>query len=345
MKNIIGSISRIAPEIIPIFERRYKILKVIEEKGIIGRRRIAFLVKLKECMIRTELDFLHKQNYICITPKGVSITDEGIKIVVELEKIIAEISGIKEMSRIIKEELKLDEVIISISGAYENPETTEDIGKIAARRLEKLIKNDDIITLTGGTSIKSVVDNFKITEKYENIMILPSRGGTDFDIEIEANILSSRLANKLNAKYKMLHVPVNMSHATINSLLCEQDIIETLKLMKKTNIILFGIGVALDTAIKRGLSEEEIQLIKDKKGEGEAFGCYFDFDGNVIFKSRVIGMSKADVHEIPNIIAIAKGKHKSKAIIATMRHLAKGILIIDEDTAHEVIYTLNVQNN
>ncbi|MBA5819253.1 hypothetical protein H3281_26730, partial [Escherichia coli] len=68
------------------------------------------------------------------------------------------------------------------------------------------------------------------------------------------------------------------------SLLKEPAIQEGLRLVQSANAIILGIGDALAMAKRRHTGEDVLEKIIHRKAVGEAFGYYFDEQGEVVHK-------------------------------------------------------------
>lgn len=75
-----------------------------------------------------------------------------------------------------------------------------------------------------------------------------------------------------------------------------------------------------------------------EKAVGEAFGYYFNELGDIVHKVSTIGIQLSDLARIPDIIAVAGGASKAKAIRAYMKQApASTILITDEGAARKLL--------
>jgi central glycolytic genes regulator len=80
-----------------------------------------------------------------------------------------------------------------------------------------------------------------------------------------------------------------------------------------------------------------MELLKMDHAVGEAFGYYFNEAGDIVHKVTTIGMQLEDLKKIPNIIAVAGGASKAKAIKAYMKQApAETVLITDEGVAKQL---------
>ena len=73
---------------------------------------------------------------------------------------------------------------------------------------------------------------------------------------------------------------------------------------------------------------------------GEAFGDFFDFNGQTVWQAGTF--SAALAHQNPNckMVAVAAGEKKAEAIIASTRHDTHDTLITDEGAARRIIALL-----
>lgn len=206
MKEILKLQQKIVPELIEVLEKRYNILRTIYYNGPIGRRVLATELDIGERTVRTEINFLKSQNLINISTPGMTVTDEGEEVLEKLKAFIYELKGLNDLEESLRKVLGAEKVIIVPGNVDEDESVMKDLGKAAAAYVRSILTNDSIITLTGGTTMKEVVDNFPMTNGYDNILILPARGGMGKNVETQANTLAANLSKRLSGNYKMLHI-------------------------------------------------------------------------------------------------------------------------------------------
>lgn len=340
MEKIIKLQQKFIPEAFKLLEKRYSILKVIYYKHPIGRRVLSNELQIGERVVRSEINFLKDQNFIEINALGMTITKEGKEIIEKLSSVIHELKGLSQLEKDVKEKLKVSNVIIVPGDVNKDSTVFSDLGKAAAVYIKKCIKNGSIIALTGGTTIKEMVSNTSKTVNFKDVLIVPARGGLGRNVETQANTLVEDYSKKINANYKLMHAPDNLSDEAAKTLLKEKDVSETIEKVRNADIIVFGIGIAGIMAAKRGCSIKEVEDILNRGAVGEAFGCYFDIDGNLIHSNPTIGIKKNEIGKIKNIIAVAGGKNKAKAIIAVGKQVGSAVIITDEGAALEIINLL-----
>lgn len=332
---------RIVPELMEILERRYCILRSIKYNEPIGRRVLASSLSLGERTVRNEIEFLNSSELIKVCNEGMYITEEGREIIESLQNFIHELKGLKETEEKIKEYLSIKKVYV-VPGSYEDDANiVQEVGRTSALYLKEILKDDMIISLTGGNTIKEVVDNMPKISKLKNILVLPARGGMGRNVGTQANTLTAILAEKVSGSYKLLHVPDNLSENALKAILEEPSISEIIKNLKKSNIVIYGVGRADEMAEKRGLTKELRDEILKKGAVGEALGNYYDIQGNIVYKHTTIGINEEDANEMEYSIAVAADYKKAEAIIGALKGKENSVLIIDEGTAERILHIIN----
>ncbi len=337
MQEILKLQKKIVPELVDILEKRYNVLRTIYHNQPIGRRVLANQLNLGERIVRNEISFLKSQNLIDINTPGMTVTLEGQEIVNKLKEFIHEIKGLADVESTVKDLLGLKDVVIVPGDSIENQAVLKELGKATATYLKAIIKKDNIIALTGGTTIKEVVDSFPKQSSQSDILVLPARGGMGKKLESQANNLAANLAEKLNGSYRMLHIPENVSLEVLDSLLKEPDIKEVIDYIHKADILIYGIGNALEMAQKRNISKEQVEKLFQLQAVGEAFGCYFNKNSEVVLENTSIGIKTSDAKKINTHIAVAAGTNKVESIISAAKNNKNAVLFTDEATGRKII--------
>ena len=84
-------------------------------------------------------------------------------------------------------------------------------------------------------------------------MVLPARGSVGRKLELQADTLAAKLAEKLLSDYRMLHLPDNLSAHVLEEMKQDPEVAETIEEMKQADILLLGVGNALEMAERRRL--------------------------------------------------------------------------------------------
>jgi len=327
---------KLVPELINIAEIRYNILKAVFNKQPIGRRKLARILDLSIRSVRKQLDFLETKSYINITKTGTVMTESGEELLNELDDYMKEIKNITHLENKLKRLMEIKKVMI-VPVERDLNMINKEIGRFTARFLEKAIKDGDIISVTGGSTLAQIADYMMQEENTKNVDVLPGRGGLGEKVEIQANTIAAKMAKKLGGRYKLLHIPDDITKKSLDMIINEPSIKKTLDLLHQSNILIHGIGTAEMMSARRNMDKKEIQKMNDRGAVAEAFGLYFNQDGQVVYSAASVGLCMDDLKNIDKVIAVAGGLDKAKAIIAVVSHNYHDILITDELTAREII--------
>lgn len=327
----------IVPEMVELLEKRYNILRTIHYNQPIGRRVLASSLSLGERIVRTEINFLKSQNLIQITTPGMYVTPEGENILDMLKEFIHDIKGLAYVESSLKEFLNLKGVIVVPGEISDDIDVSKELGKAAANYIKSILKNNHVLALTGGSTIRDVVDHFPKIQNLHDILIIPARGGMGKNVETQANTLAGELAKKVNGSYKMLHIPANAISEVVETLSKQKDVKEIINYINNADILLYGIGRADKMAAKRGLSDEMINDLLGLGAMGEALGFYFDKNSKVISIMSNLGIDINKVRNIKNQVAVAGGKDKAKAIMSAISNNENVVLVVDEGAAKEIL--------
>ncbi len=243
--------------------------------------------------------------------------------------------GLTHIENRLREKLGINQVVIVPGDSDDNPLVKEDIGKGVAKVIKKLVKDGDVLAVTGGSTVATIADQMTKTSK--KVTVVPGRGALGEQVEIQSNSIAAALAAKLGGSYKLLHAPDNLSKDALSSIVEDPKIASVLKAIKEANILIHGVGNAINMAQRRATSSDIVQKLKQQNAVAEAFGYYFDAQGNIVHQVESIGLKLRDLQRISTIIAVAGGKSKAKAIEAVALNHSQHILVTDEGAASEIL--------
>ncbi|KPU26468.1 Cro/Cl family transcriptional regulator [Caloranaerobacter sp. TR13] len=337
MKDIIELQRKIVPEMIEILEKRYNILRNIYYNQPIGRRTLANSLNIGERIIRTEVNILKKQGLLEIKSQGMNVTEEGKIIIEDLKDFIHRLKGLNGLEKKLEQKLNISNVIVVPGNYDEDNLILKDIGRASAKHLKQIIKSDSIIGITGGTTMAQLAEEMPNQKGENDILVLPARGGLGRNVEVQANNVAAKLAQKLGGHYKLLHVPDNIGKEALDALLQIPEIREIVDAIKNLDVLIFGIGRADVMAKRRQLSIEIIEELKMRGAVAEAFGHYFNTKGEKVWESNSVGLSLVDFENLKNVVGVACGVSKAEAIIAICSLKRDMTLIIDEGAARKIL--------
>ncbi len=338
MNEFLMVCERIVPEIVSVLKERYKILNHLVYEEPIGRRTLAAVTDLPERTVRSHIELMRTNGLVDIYKPGIYLTDEGQAIVPKLRNFLNELDRIGELEHRLTEALHINRVIITPT---DGTLMVKKLGYTASKLLQKLLKPNAVVAISGGSTMAALAEEMPLLPLEPTVV--PARGGVGEVVEYQANVIASVLAERLRGTYKMLHLPDGLSQDSLHMLMtCEPQIKEIGDLINRTDVLLFGIGMAMRMADQRHIGDDIRQILVANHAVGEALGQYCDIEGNLIYSTNNIGLSLPDVAEVPNVIAVAGGEDKAGAIIGVMRACKKGILIIDEQAAEGMRQLLQI---
>lgn len=337
-----GMLRVIAPEVIELLESRYQILNIVNYLQPIGRRSLSTKLDMTERVIRKEANLLKDQGLLDFSLEGMSLTEQGEQALGTLKFFFHDLKGLKALEERLASLLNIKRVIISpTSPEDEERMIIKDIGRFGADYIRTMLGQTNIIGITGGSSVLSVIDSFKKEKTpFAEVTVVPARGGVGKKAEFQANTLVEKFADKLGSQYKLLYTPDFLSKDAIDSLMNEPEIKDILTYIDKIDLLIFGIGDALTMAKRRSLNSQEIGIIETKGAVSEAFGYYFNREGEIVHEISTIGISLEKFKTMENIIAVAGGDDKSEAIVSICRLNPNLVLVTDENVARNIINTL-----
>lgn len=339
MYSIIDLQKRLLPDLLPVMQKRYSILQYINIMQPVGRRSLAVSLSLTERILRSEVEFLKDQNLIDISNVGMSLTQDGTDLLANLESFMREITGIDKLERELERQLNIKRVLVVSGDSDQSPWVKHELGRATANCMKKKVKGQNIIAVTGGSTMAFVADMLTPELHEKELLFVPARGGVGEDVLNQANTICAKMAEKAGAKHRVFYVPDQVSQELYDSFINEPFIKDVLTLVQSASMVLHGIGDAITMAERRNTNVEDLEKIKSENAVGEAFGYYFNEAGEVVHKVLTIGLQLEDLAHIDHVIAVAGGASKSKAIRAYMKQAPPStILITDEGAAKQLLH-------
>ena len=347
MKNQLELIEKIAPDMMNIVKERYNILRQINWMAPVGRRTLALKLEMTERVLRTETDLLKSLNLLDASKSGMTLTPEGKEVMLGLESLMGQLSGIKRQERQLAELFQNEKCIIVPGDSDSQAKVFASFGQIVSESLSTLLPDkENIVAVMGGTTMAAVAKHMTpLDHTTRSNIFVPARGGVGESIEVQANSVSALMAAKTGGTSRPLYVPERVSHETYQSLLQEPFVKQVLSLIEESTCVIHSIGRAVHMAMRRGMSEKELVMLKNSGAVAESFGYFFDETGEVVYKIPRIGLQLRDLEKVPYILAVAGGKGKAKAIYSYMSHAPHQTwLITDEAAATEMLALAQVED-
>lgn len=339
MRDNIKWIEDIAPDFLKILSRRYQILQQIKWMAPVGRRTLGSELGMSERSLRTETDLLKNTGVIKTSKSGMSLTLKGEEILISLKSAISDVLDISEDERRLSDKLGIERTIIVPGDSLKQQGVINSFGKVIEDILNSTLSDGKvIISVTGGNTMYNVAEGFTPDlSKHRDLMFVPARGGIGGSVEIQANAISALMAEKTKGKHKSLYVPEDLSEKGFESLLSEPSIKSVVTLIKNCDVVIHSIGDAETMAKRRNLPAEAQQLLHRREAVTEAFGDFFNKEGDLVYKIPRIGLHVRDLNKIKYVISVAGGADKALAIEAYMKNAPRHTILVTDEGASKAI--------
>lgn len=337
MERRLELVKKIAPDLTEEMVKRYRILKAVRLLQPCGRRMLVLSLGMTERTVRSEIERLNAQKLIHISKIGMNLTADGMEVLEGLEDIFAELMGLSVLERRLEKLLGVEKVLVAQGNSDENERAKKEMGQLAARVLSERISKEMCIAIAGGTAMAELVEAIPDMSVPMAKMVVPARGSIGRRLELQADTLAARLAEKLQAEYRLLHLPDNLSPHVLEEMKKEPDVAETMAEMNRAQILLLGVGNAAEMAEKRRLDDGIRKQLQKDGAVAEACGYYFDGKGKVIYETRSIGIDWKEMQKMKHIIIVAGGQKKAESLLAVSHSIPKGIFVTDEGAAFKLL--------
>ncbi|MFC4775705.1 sugar-binding transcriptional regulator [Paenibacillus sp. GCM10023252] len=345
MRDIIELQQQLVPDLLSEMRRRYFILHQIMLSDLVGRRSLAASLGLTERVLRAETDFLKSQGLLEIHTAGMRISEAGRQLIAEMEPVFKSLFGLSDMEEQIREAFGLTQVIIVAGDSDGSPQVKRELGRVGCQVLRRVMERDDVVAVTGGSTISNVASFLTTPTPLKGNLFVPARGGLGESLDYQANTIASTMAKRTGAGYRMLHVPDHLGDEAYASIMQEPNIREIVDVIRSARIVVHGIGDAMVMARRRKLDSEVIEAMRQDGALAEAFGFYFDRNGQVVHKMQTVGLRLEDIVKTEVVIGVAGGKSKGEAIAAIMRFGHNDVLVTDEAAAMEIVAILGTEQS
>lgn len=337
MNKLIDMQKKLIPQVVELMERRYSILRQISLSEPIGRRTLSNMLDISERIIRSETEVLKEQNLINVAGSGMTVTEEGSELLDELKDVMNDVMGLSKLQQRVKEKLGIKKVIVVPGNFEKNESLLKDVAKSGAEYFLSILKDSNVVSVTGGSTMLEFASSLKSDKKYNQTTIVPARGGVGKDVETQSNNIVAILGKKLGAHYKLLNVPDELGAEAMKTLSLEPEINKTLNYIVNTDILVFGIGRADEMAKRRKLPKSQVEEILSKGAVGEAFGYYFNKNGEIVCELNTVGIKLETFKSVKNNIAIFAGSSKAEAVTAISKINQNMVIITDEESAYKIL--------
>lgn len=257
-----------------------------------------------------------------------------------------------KQSGLLESELKrrfgLKEALV-VTDLYDNRDAEiaiKRIGEMAGTYLDKILQDGDTVGLAWGRTIYQMVRQLKpASPRAIEVIQLVGSSTEQYTSQQEPPILVQEMAKAFRASYALLYAPLYIENDIVRKELMKEKIIRaTLEKIRSVKYIVTGIadvqaGAGLNTWAGYLTPRMREDLIR-KGAVGYLCGSFFDEEGRKLndrINDRIIGIQFEELQAAPNVIALAGGWDKTRAIYAAIKGGLIDCLITDSRIAEKLI--------
>ncbi|GAB4471341.1 MAG: sugar-binding domain-containing protein [Anaerolineae bacterium] len=250
-----------------------------------------------------------------------------------------------ELEQALRERYDLRDARVLTSNALPYPRMLRRLGELAARYVEKVVKEDDLLGVSWGTSVYEVANALR-PPYYPEVMVVQMIGalGTA-DPQIDGPELARWIAQRYGGRYKTMPAPLIVDTPEIrDALMRDRRVSEVLDLAGQSNVALVGIGTTdpeMSSMVRAGyLAVDEIKEVASFGAVGDVCGLLFSPQGELLdipLARRVVGIQPDTLRRIPLVVGVAGRKVKAPAILGALRARLVNVIITDDITAQAVL--------
>ncbi|MGL6292257.1 sugar-binding transcriptional regulator [Eubacterium aggregans] len=245
---------------------------------------------------------------------------------VDLERTIENIYGLRE--------------VIIVDAKKDPLNQREEVGRVAAGYLERIIKDNNVVGISMGNTLNRVVDHVEHTGA-KNVCFVPLIGGMGhLKMELHSNSLVEAIANTYNGEFIPMHAPARVSNRMIrDELMKEGSIAKVVKMCDALDVALVEIGYPNQTSAIMATGyydREEMERMKARHMAGDICMQFYDASGNTApFKpdNNVVGIEIKKLRKVPHSIGVACGVDKVSAIKGAINGHYINTLVTDAECA------------
>jgi deoxyribonucleoside regulator len=266
--------------------------------------------------------------------------------VVEI-RVHREVRRVRELEVALEERFNVDRCLVVEDSPVDRTGAIRRAGQLAAGVLAEILDPDSVLALAWGNGVRAAVVALPVGRVSAGRVVQMFGGLSAGPAEIMSGELVTEAARLLNADANRLHAPwIVESTELARSLLEQPDVAAVLERAAGADVAVVGVGARgrESSALlfnDRYLSKAEVAEIDEAGAVGDICGRLFDSEGRacrVSIMGRVIGLELDTIRQVPEVIAIATGRDKAKAIRAALHGGLIRVLVTDADAARAILH-------
>ncbi|NBD23992.1 sugar-binding transcriptional regulator [Paenibacillus glycinis] len=239
----------------------------------------------------------------------------------------------------IERKFGLKKVVIVNVPNYSDAVVKKYLGAAAAKYLDNVIKDGDIVAATWGTTLYEVALNLQ-DKHVKDVKVVQLNGGVSHsETSTYASEIISLFGKAFHTVPYFIPLPAIVDHPIVKKTIeTDRHIRNILELGKKANIAMVTVGAPTEDSVlikANYFNESELKLIYEK-GAGDICSRYININGTICSQEldqRTIGIDLNDLKKKEQSILVAGGIRKVDGIYGALRGRYANVLITDQFSA------------
>lgn len=238
---------------------------------------------------------------------------------------------------------KLDNVRVVTSKERSQTQIMGRLAEVSAYYLDSIVKKDMVVGISWGNTLYHIVKYIDANNKKNiPITVVPIMGASNVKRpERDAMDLAKELASAYGGNYQYIYAPLFVNNKELKDSLIQDDVIKSaLRLAKSADVILTSVGSIEYKTWENYLGEKTFQLLGKQGAIGHIGGHFFDINGKEIYTKlldRMVGIEFEDLKNCKNVVCVAYGEAKARAVTGTLRGGVINTLIVDSACAEKIL--------
>jgi len=232
--------------------------------------------------------------------------------------------------------------VIAVRTLDDDPTLVASVtGAAAAQYLSSSVGSGDVLGISWGHSLTYTVDAVTQLASTDIVQLVGGLGAGELDISgVE---LVRRLSEKTGGQAFPLHAPLLVrTPAMARELRDDPSLRAAIGRFSSLTVAAVGVGswVPPKSTLYREFTEIEREELLASGATADICAIVLDHDGNPIVAEaldRAVGITAEELRRVPEVIAIAGGREKTEAIVASLKSGIINTLVTDSLTASRLL--------
>lgn len=250
---------------------------------------------------------------------------------------------------LLEEQLRKRFKLAQVELAPTEPQETEEqkdwqLAQTAESWLRRQVKDDQVIGVAWGATLGKMIEELE-PKQLQNVVVVPIVGGpSHIRSQFHVNTLVYELAKKFQGTSVFINAMVVQESRNLAKGIFQSKYFHELKhYWQQLDIALVGIGGPLSYQKSQWrdlLTSADLTELKLQEAVADCCCRFLNSEGKVINSSladRTIGVSLADLKQVPQRVAVARSHKKARSILAVLKSETINTLITDQETAEKLL--------